>query len=306
MASWTIQGRKVPEELTGTLTEFDGELTDGPAIQKSLAENGYLLLRSALDRDEVLTAREEIFLSLEQVGEIKPPAIDGVATGKSQRREKSDDDLGAFWQAVSEGTQLRAVTHGQRLRDIVGTVLDEPARPHDLMYLRPMVVGKSTPLHYDHPFFAGNSEKIHTVWIPFGDLEIENGPLMIVEGSQHFTDLVEPILSVDYSADQSNETVQNAAYENQNTSEPVSFVADRKARMLSANFQAGDIVIFTGCMLHGSLENCSPEGKVRLSCDVRYQPAADSTADTRYFGPNPTGSKGGGYTDMKGAVPLDE
>ena len=56
--------------------------------------------------------------------------------------------------------------------------------------------------------------------------------------------------------------------------------------------------------LHGSLENNSPAGQARLSCDVRYQPAADPAVDGRYFGPSPTGSKGGGYADMRGARPL--
>ena len=57
--------------------------------------------------------------------------------------------------------------------------------------------------------------------------------------------------------------------------------------------------------MHGSLENHSPRGRVRLSCDVRYQPAADPI-DPRYFGPDPGGTFGGGYGELNGAKPLDE
>jgi len=58
-------------------------------------------------------------------------------------------------------------------------------------------------------------------------------------------------------------------------------------------------------LLHGSLDNQSPVGRTRLSCDVRWQPLADPV-DTRYSGPNPPGTTGAGYGELNGAKPLDE
>ena len=43
---------------------------------------------------------------------------------------------------------------------------------------------------------------------------------------------------------------------------------------------AGDVVLFPMTLLHGSLTNQSPE-TMRLSCDVRFQPASDPV-DVRY------------------------
>jgi hypothetical protein len=57
--------------------------------------------------------------------------------------------------------------------------------------------------------------------------------------------------------------------------------------------------------LHGSLDNHSALGRVRLSSDVRYQPAAEPT-DPRYFGPNPGGTTGAGYGELNGAKPLTQ
>ena len=57
--------------------------------------------------------------------------------------------------------------------------------------------------------------------------------------------------------------------------------------------------------LHGALDNHSPLGRVRLSCDVRYQPAAEPL-DPRYFGADPGGTFGGGYGELNGARPLTE
>ena len=90
------------------------------------------------------------------------------------------------------------------------------------------------------------------------------------------------------------------------TTETIPFVRQRGARLISTDFRAGDLLVFGMFTLHGSLDNHSPIGRVRLSCDVRYQPAADPNDDARYFGPDPNGSQGGGYGDMKGAKPLTE
>ena len=54
--------------------------------------------------------------------------------------------------------------------------------------------------------------------------------------------------------------------------------------------------------LHGSLDNNSTEGKVRLSCDARYQLAADPI-DERWIGENPIGH-GAGYSGIGAAQPL--
>ena len=305
MTDYVVQHQPVPAEFAGRLREYAGSLEDGAALRSHLDTDGYVLLRGALDRDEVLAARGEVFERLEEVDEIKPPAIEGIATGTSRRRETARDRK-AFWKSVSEGPALRSVSHGPQIRKIMEPLFGGPVRSHDLMYLRPAPVGRATRLHYDHPFFAGNSERIHTAWIPLGDVPVSDGPLVIVEGSNRFADLIDPIYSIDYKSEKSDATVQKAAYEGPNTTETIPFVRQRGARLITTDFHAGDLLVFGMFTLHGSLDNHSPPGRVRLSCDVRYQPAADPDDDARYFGPDPKGSQGGGYGDMKGAKPLTE
>ena len=300
-----VQQQTIPDELFGHLVEFSDRTRDSTAWQAHLAEHGYLLLRGVLDRQQVIAARDEVFCRLEAVDEIAPPAVDGIATGRSSRRELAGD-LHRFWKSVNEGPALRAITHGQRLMELMSYVFGESARGHDLMYLRPASVGRSTKLHYDFPFFARRSTHIHTAWIPLGDIPLVDGPLVVVEGSNRFSDLVEPIRTHDYERDHTNTQVQRAAYDEANSTDPVSFARQRRTRLLSANFRAGDLMIFGGFTLHGSLDNCSPHHRVRLSVDVRYQPAVDPCDDERYFGADPLGSNGGGYGDMKGAKPLTE
>ena len=51
------------------------------------------------------------------------------------------------------------------------------------------------------------------------------------------------------------------------------------------------------------MDNNSTVGQVRLSCDVRFQPASDPL-DERYFGSDPKGTTGIGYAELNGAKPL--
>ncbi len=298
-----IQQREIPPDRFGRLVEFDGQ-ADSPAdVQQFLQEHGYIVFRQELDRGSVMSAREEVLSRLSEVGEVVEPLIEGRVTWQSQRPDPAED-RGEFWKSVNHGNALREVTHGQPTHGIAARVLGEAARGHDLMYLRPMPPGGVTQLHYDYPFFAGDSQRIHTVWIPLGDIPLCDGPLVIVENSFQFHDLLDPIRAIDFRANSSNDTVQAAAYDAQKSLHPIDLAEQRSVRLLSTDFAAGDVVVFSGFALHGSLDNNSPDECVRLSCDVRYQPAADPHTDERYFGADPKGSKGGGYANMRGAKPL--
>lgn len=300
----TIQGVEIPTERFGHLADFPGSASDTALLKQHLNDHGYVLLRDVLDVDLVTAARSEVFGRLAEQGEIADPPGGGVATGTSRRIDPADDD-GAFWTSVSEGEALRRLTHGPGMMAIMQATLEEPARAFDLIYLRPTCVGKATAMHYDYPFFAGSAQPMFNAWIPVGDVPIQDGPLVLVEGSHRFDDLIAPFLSIDYAADRSDSVVQQAAYAGSGQSDPIHLIEDRDTRLLTADFRAGDMLIISMFILHGSLDNVSPTNRVRLSCDVRYQPASQPADDGRYFGAIPSGSKGGGYGDMRGAQPLN-
>jgi hypothetical protein len=293
------QHRDVPPDLLSPLVDATEQLRDPPRLRRMFADDGYVLVRGALDRDLVLAARREVFGRLAEVEEVQPPIEAGIATGTSRRREIAGD-LGQFWRSVSEGPALRRVTHGPQLRDLATRILDEPARPHDYLFLRPAPVGNATNLHYDFPFFAGGASRIVTCWIPLGEVPVCDGPLVVIENSHRFTDLIEPIRAAQPG---SFAAAQEAAYQAAATN-TLEFARFRNTRLLTAHFQPGDVIVFGGFTMHGSLDNHSPHNRVRLSVDVRYQPAAEPATDPRFFGPNPIGAKGGGYGEQKAAQPL--
>lgn len=291
-----IQGRSIPSDLLGPLQETDLSTVNGAVARSRLGEDGYLFFRKVLDRGDVVAAREEVFVELAKVGEIREPAIEGIATGESRRREVVGD-LGRFWRSVSEGEKLRKVSHGEQAGCIMSTIFGQPARPHDYIFLRPGVPGRATFLHYDHPFFARGSKSIYTVWTALGDIPVSEGPLVVVEGSHRFDDLIEPILAIDYESDDSPQV--------QLPEDTIRFARKRGTRLLTSDFHPGDLIVFTMTTLHGSLDNHSTMGQTRLSCDVRWQPATDPI-DPRYVGPDPAGTTGAGYGELNGAKPLNE
>lgn len=296
MENCRVKGQPVPSELIDEMVDSASLLDSPKALRARLVEDGYLFLKSVVDRDAVMAARQEVFQRLVQVDEIKEPAIDGIATGDSKRIER-EPDLGAFWRSVSEGRNLRAASNGRDMQRIMSLIFGEPARNQDYIFLRAGAQGRATGLHFDYPFFTRAHDKVVTVWMPIGDVPVEDGPIVMVKGSNKYRDLIDPMIGFDISKDSSRKADFGA--------DAISFAKARGTKLLTRNFQAGDIALFGMYIAHGSLDNHSPINRVRLSCDLRWQPAS-LPLDDRYFGNPPTGTTGIGYGELNGAKPLTQ
>ena len=73
----------------------------------------------------------------------------------------------------------------------------------------------------------------------------------------------------------------------------------------SVGLEPGDALIFGMYTVHGTLENHSKDNKIRLTCDIRFQPKSEPQ-DPRYFGVEPGGTTGAGYGELNSARPLNE
>src|SRR6185295_2000042 len=143
MDNCRVKGQDVPTAMVGEMPDSASLLDNPKALRARLAEDGYLFLKGVVDRDTVMAARQEVFERLVSVGEIKPPAIDGIATGDSKRKE-IEPDLGAFWKSVSEGRKLRAASNGRDMTRIMSLIFGEPARNQDYIFLRAGAQGRAT------------------------------------------------------------------------------------------------------------------------------------------------------------------
>jgi hypothetical protein len=288
----TIQGREVPAELLGRLQPAD---PDGD-LAAQLAETGYLYLPGVLDAEAVLTARAEVLGRLEAMGEIRAPATAGIVTGQSRRAELSAD-LGRFWREVSEGPALRRLTHGPAMRALMERLFDEPVAAFDFLWLRVMAPGKASPLHMDHPYMNRGTDRLVTAWTPLGSVGLDEGPLFMVEGSHRWADMAARFRGLD--VDRTPDAKGFAA------EDPIELAASRGARLLTTAWRPGDIMVFGMFTLHAAFDNGASGGKVRVSCDCRWQPAKEPM-DERFRGPDPPAHGGKGYGCLMAARPLGE
>jgi ectoine hydroxylase-related dioxygenase (phytanoyl-CoA dioxygenase family) len=290
----TVAGRPAPPGLLAPLRETPAWRERPALLRERLDEDGYVLLRGCLERDAVMAARAEVFARLAEVGEVREPSQDGIATGASRRAELHPD-LNAFWRSVCEGGKLRDVTHRGALGGVASAIFGAKARPFDMLWLRAMVGGRASHLHFDHVYMNRGSANVVTAWIPLGDVPIEAGPIVFVENAHRDAGLI--------AQHRGHDVDRDADYSGSFADDAVSVAQRMGTRLLSADFNAGDVVLFGMFTLHGSLDNNIGGNRIRLSCDMRWQPAHEAT-DERWHGAPPSGHKGQSYGGMSGARPL--
>lgn len=273
----------------GELKDSTHIVDDPEALQARMAEDGYLLLRGVLHRDEVLAAREEVFTRLAEVGEIdlRYPVIDAISSGASRRKEL--EDPGLFLKSVCEGPKLRRVTHAGPMMRFHEHFRGGPVRCFDYLWLRVVPVGHATGCHYDVVYMGRGTKQLYTTWTPYGDISKNEGTLMILENSHKIDELLN-----DYALIDVDKTPGRGGWYSSNPPE----VAERfDRRWLTTDFQAGDILVFGMHTMHCSIDNASPVNRLRLSSDSRYQLASDPI-DERWIGPNPL-AHGRGYGEKR-------
>ena len=292
---YTLKGTPVPTDTVKAMHSANLDCDLGQQLKR----DGYLLLRGVYDLDEVAAARLEVLHRLAEVGEVMEPIENGIASGASRRREIYPDTeaLSKFWRSVSEGRALRSVINGPPITRVMTQLFQEPAQHFSFAWLRAMTAGRASPLHIDHPYMNRGSERLVTCWSPLCSISFDEGPLYVLEGSQDWLDIRSQFEGHDVDRDQSR---PGHIEEN-----PIQLALRKNCSFLTTEFNIGDCLIFGMFTVHGSFDNNSKTGRIRLSCDTRFQPASDPM-DERFSGPNPLAHSGLGYGCLSASLPLTE
>ena len=295
----TYQGRPldVSPSAFGSLQRTDPSNGDFASWRGLLDEQGYLYLPQLLDRGEVLAARDELLRRLGALGMLAEgaPWDEGVArpgASNSSAHELAEDNAA-----------LDSVIYGERMLDFFTELFGGPVRHFDFTWLRAKTPGDDTATHphCDKVFMGRGSADLLTAWTPIGDCPLEMGGLTILEAShrnQQVLDYAEldvdeycsngPDAAAIESGEQRwDERANNGAFE-------VDAIAVRErlgGRWLSADFLAGDLLVFTMHTMHASLDNQTD--RFRLSSDSRYQLSSEPI-DERWVGERPAGHGLGG------------
>jgi ectoine hydroxylase-related dioxygenase (phytanoyl-CoA dioxygenase family) len=190
---------------------------------------------------------------------------------------------------------LRRVIHGTRITELMSDLLGTPAAHFSFAWLRAMAAGRASPLHVDHPYMNRGSNRLLTVWTPLGDVGLDEGPLYLLEGSHRWPDLRAQFQGRDVDRDDHPP--------GHITDHPLDLASRHGARLLTTEFAPGDVLVFGMFTAHAAFDNTSATGRVRISCDTRFQPAADPM-DDRWSGDNPPAHGGLGYGCLAASRPL--
>ena len=287
-----INGIKVPQNLLGNLIETNLLESKDTDLQNALKKDGYIYIKNVIDEDEIAKAREDVFQKLGEVNELKHPFVNGIASGKSNR-DVLFSNRGKFWEQVSNISSIRNITNGKTLNKIFGM----PSVGFDFIFLRAVAGGKFTHMHCDAGFFTRATQKVLTCWLAFTDVPLNKGPLFVIEGSHKYDDIYKKYYGFDVDKNKDLKATID--------SHPIDFAKERNSKILTTHFNPGDILIFGMYTVHGTFENHSKDNKIRLTCDIRFQPQKEPK-DPRYFGINPGGTTGAGYGELNSARPLNE
>jgi ectoine hydroxylase-related dioxygenase (phytanoyl-CoA dioxygenase family) len=264
---------EIGPEALGELRDANSLLGDPEALRQRMADDGYLLLRGLVDRDKVLEARRELLLKYATVGEIDSinhPLMDGI---QSQHTFVDSVNLIAFTESLRTGLAYTSVVEAPELLSFFEDFLGGPVHIWDFRWVRLMRPGEATGMHCDSPYATRGTKNVWSAWIPIGDLRREEGALMILEGSHKNEELRESYGNLDADRDKLGWL----------STDPPALRRSLGGRWLTTDFRAGDVMVFSMYLVHGSLDNNSPEGRCRLSSDVRYQLVGDPL-DERWNG----------------------
>jgi ectoine hydroxylase-related dioxygenase (phytanoyl-CoA dioxygenase family) len=258
------------------LRDSSGLLGDVAALRARMEEDGYLLLRGLLDRQAVLRARQRILEYMAEQEALVPgtPVLEGVMANSAVHVQM----MGR--KGITHCPEVRAVLESRAMFEFYESFFNEPALTFDYKWLRGVGHEEYTSAHMDIVYMGRGSNRLFTCWVPFGDIPIEQGTLAMVPGS-HRSPAFERMRQTYGRMDVDRDRIEGWF-----TKDPLEITEKFGGRWATTNFRAGDVITFGMYLVHASTTNTTP--RYRISCDVRYQPAADPV-DDRWCGENPRG-----------------
>lgn len=300
-------------EAFGFITDSNDILDQPEALRARLEEDGYLYIRNFFDPELILAGRRSIFRRIAAEGQLDPDhdLMDGVVHPdmldafkldtaptfkESDGKKRNPDKVAAFRpELAASSPEIQRVVFGPEITGFYADLFGEPIRHFDYIWCRLMGPGHGTPTHCDWVYMGRGSQQLLTCWIPYVDIPLEVGGLILLEKSHQQKARIQAYLDKDVDSYCENNPAQTQAVAKEGkwsfpgwlSKRPDSLPEKFQTRWLTAeNWNVGDFITFRMDLIHGSLDNQSD--RVRFSTDTRYQPASHP-ADERWIGVNPPG-----------------
>jgi ectoine hydroxylase-related dioxygenase (phytanoyl-CoA dioxygenase family) len=230
-------------------------LRDFDACRDVWATDGCLLLRDVFDAGRVAEARLDLTHRLHQQGAVVADGDRPVWSGAPVAA------IDAFSLYEGDPAFVR-LAHSDALRQLLETLHGEAVHIYESVQVRfavPHDERHTIPTHQDARYINPDME-FFAYWIPLVDIPVGDGGLAVAPGSHH-DGLHDHEVSHDYYSYYMGEERPQRCID-------VDAVSHEWA---TADFRAGDLLVFESLVAHSALPNRS--NLVRLSIDGRYQMA---------------------------------
>lgn len=240
-----------------SFTESSDLLGDGEALRARLRADGYLFFRGLLDPAPLRALRSDILRVAADHGWIAA----GTDPDDAVPSEPARFHAGPGWRDGYVAMQRLESFHRQAFDAaalaMLRALLDAEVLVHGQRIAR--VIWPSpdltTPPHQDFTHIQGTPDVI-TTWVPLSAVPAAAGGLRVLAGSH-----TEGVRRVEPAAGAGGIR---------------SRVADDDPNWVSVDYELGDLVCFHSLTVHGGRPNTS--GRLRVSCDYRYQAVTDPVA----------------------------
>jgi ectoine hydroxylase-related dioxygenase (phytanoyl-CoA dioxygenase family) len=248
-------------------------------LREQYRAQGYIWLKDVLPRRKVLEFRRRYFEAFFETGMISREAdvVEGIYAGGGEDRVAVNRAL----MMLVRSAAYESFCLMEEIWHFYDIFLEGASYLHKrklVRHTRPFDKN-CTGAHYDLVYLRGGTDRLCTSWIPIGDIPVEMGGLVYLEGSDAIGRKMEAEyqktsqhLSPEERVSAYNRHMDNSGW----MGKDLAALADTlNTRWLVADYEAGDMVVHSPYMMHAATMNVDPNGRMRLSTDIRYQRVQD-------------------------------
>jgi ectoine hydroxylase-related dioxygenase (phytanoyl-CoA dioxygenase family) len=250
-----------------------------PLLREKYRTSGYLWLKGLLPRQKVLDFRRRYFEKMVNTGLISREfdPVEGIYAGGGEDRAAVNKVMMTFVRSAA----YESFCLMEEIWKFYEVFLEGDPYLHKrkiVRHTRPQDK-TCTGAHYDLIYLRGGTERVVTSWIPIGDIPVEMGGLIYLEGSHAWGQRMEAEYqqSAGHLTPEERVSAYNRHMDNSGwmTRDLPALAEKVNTRWLAANYENGDMMVHSPYMVHASTTNIDSRGRVRLSTDIRYQRVQD-------------------------------
>ncbi|KAK6828850.1 hypothetical protein RU639_003659 [Aspergillus parasiticus] len=266
-------------------------------MRERFNRDGYLLVKGLLPKEPVLKCRREYFEYMSPSGLLKPGtnAVEGIFSEKDSRKYlppgnlrrlfglKDDEESEKYLELMISAHEAQFYLDFCEIEELRAFIRRFAGWEHITMLQRTLLRAfvpdsELTPVHFDQMYLRAGPPTSLTAWVPIGDISLEGGGLMYLEGSTDIGQRTEEEFSRN-AGNLTDEERVSAFNKNMNdggflSRDTVEYGQKVDRKWLIGEYEVGDVIFHNPWMVHASCKNKDPERRIRLATDLRF---VDST-----------------------------